>query len=79
MPELMSPRIQAAIDQALYPKASCAECDSTDGHQEEVWTGNTQGDNYSGYELWFCCHECRDKGLPCETFRPIRVKPGTFI
>lgn len=20
--------------------------------------------------VWFCCHICRDKGLPCETFFP---------
>ena len=22
------------------------------------------------WELWCCCHICRDKGLPCETFFP---------
>ena len=22
------------------------------------------------WELWMCCHPCRDKGQPCETFFP---------
>lgn len=73
----MSAETVAAIDPARYPKRlSCSFCESTDGHDEEVWTGNQGEADLSGFEIWFCCHACRDAGLPCETFFPIRLKPG---
>lgn len=56
--------------EVVYPdreRVRCQFCDSQVGHEEEVWTGDmTEGK--SGWELWFCCHTCRDAGEPCETF-----------
>lgn len=76
---LMDNRTSQAIDHERYPEASCIECGSKVGHYEELWTGNKDDELYSGWELLFCCHQCRDKDLPCETFRPIRLKPGTVV
>jgi len=56
---------------ALY----CTHCDtpfkgtnhpeSGTGHWEEV---NVGGDTW---EVWYCCHICRDNNEPCESFFPI--------
>lgn len=73
--QLMPTKIIAAIDRSRYPSSpKCVHCEGDVGHTEEVWTGNTDGENYSGWEVWFCCHKCRDKDEPCESFYPIRLK-----
>lgn len=74
---MMSEATIKGIDQDRYPtreKISCMECGGKDGHTEEVWTGNMD-DRCSGWEVWFCCHACWDRGEPCETFFPIRLRP----
>jgi hypothetical protein len=71
----MSFEVQHRIDQSRYPiDTTCMFCGSDVGHTEEVWTGATEEDK-SGWEVWFCCHPCRDIGAdsPCETFYPIRL------
>jgi len=76
----MSSAVTSAIDPDRYPKnLFCIHCDGTDGHDEEVWTGDRGDDDKSGFEVWFCCHACRDAGLPCETFFPIRLKAGSVL
>lgn len=73
---LLTKKFLDRIDPESYPaddKARCMYCGGSVGHAEEVWTGNHEG-NCSGWELWFCCHACRDRGEPCETFFPIRLK-----
>jgi len=49
----------------------CMHCDMADGHWERVWTGDV--DSRDGFEDWYCCHACRDAGLPCDTFH--RIEP----
>jgi hypothetical protein len=44
----------------------CQFCGGTDGHSEPVETGDLETED--GWEIWFCCHPCRDAGEPCETF-----------
>lgn len=55
----------------------CTHCGASEGHEEVVWTGD-DGEDYggkkTGWELWFCCHACRDADQPCETFYPLRLK-----
>ena len=76
----MSARLIELIDPARYPsRLACMHCDGTDGHDEEVWTGDAGYDDKSGFEVWFCCHACRDAGQPCETFFPIRLNAGSFV
>jgi len=76
----MPPRIIDAIDHDRYPYIlTCIHCDGRIGHSQEVWTGNRGEDDKSGWEVWFCCHPCRDADRPCETFSPIRLKPGTEL
>lgn len=78
MPEqyFMSAKIVERIDKSRYPlNPYCMYCEGTVGHEEIVWTGNDSEDNKSGWEVWFCCHVCRDKNDPCETFWPIRLRP----
>lgn len=45
----------------------CIHCgikyDLHNGHWEYV-------DTLEAIEIWYCCHSCRDKGEPCETFFP---------
>jgi hypothetical protein len=50
-------------------------CGSDDlkGHWECVHTGDEE--SLDGYEDWFCCHVCRDAGLPCETFHKTPIPP----
>jgi hypothetical protein len=77
---MMSAEMAAAIDLDRYPGLlTCLHCGGSDGMDEEIWTGVDGEDDMSGYELWFCCFTCRDAGLPCETFYPIRLKPGSRI
>lgn len=57
--------------EALYHEEECMYCGSHYGHSEWVKTFD-YAYNSQGYELWFCCHACRDAGEPCETFHPIR-------
>lgn len=72
----MSPDLEKRIDQKRYPsELVCQFCGGTKGHSEEVWTGDDGSPDSSGYELWFCCHDCRDAGQPCETFFPISLTP----
>ncbi|CAE6823287.1 hypothetical protein R70006_06310 [Paraburkholderia domus] len=77
----MSQELAAKIDHERYPSQStlvCEHCGGREGHYEEVWTGMASpDDDYSGWEVWFCCHACRDQNLPCETFFPIRLAPGS--
>jgi hypothetical protein len=47
---------------------ACQFCFGTDGHSEPVETGDLESED--GWEVWFCCHPCRDAGQPCETFHP---------
>ena len=76
--QFMSSTLAAKIDDSRYPNnPKCMHCGSGIGHTEEVWTGATGEADLSGWEVWFCCHECRDKDMPCETFYPMRLKPGT--
>ena len=44
----------------------CEYCESVVGHTEVVHTDDQ--DSLHGWEVWFCCHSCRDKSEPCETF-----------
>lgn len=58
-----------AIDEAyaaLIGNCTCQYCGGKNGHDELVMTGDEQ--SLGGWEVWFCCHDCRDKGEPCETF-----------
>lgn len=74
MTPIFSPAMVADIDLERYPThLSCMHCDGTDGHDEEVWAGNKGEDELSGFEA------CRDAGRPCETFFPIRLKPGSIF
>lgn len=56
-------------------ESACMYCsrDGTHGHWECVHTGDEE--SYEGWEEWFCCHVCRDAGLPCETFHKIPFPP----
>lgn len=56
-----------AIQSAIEP--NCMFCGSHDGHSELVYTGDTE--SMEGYEVWFCCHPCRDADEACETFHRI--------
>ena len=56
-----------ACDVLIRP--SCTYCGGFDGHSELVQTGDTE--SLEGWEVWFCCHPCRDKQMPCETFHNI--------
>lgn len=53
--------------------AACQHCQSgsLNGEWETVYTG--EDESLGGYEDWFCCHTCRDAGLPCETFHRIPI------
>tara|TARA_B100000749_G_C18447852_1_gene475023 strand:- start:4062 stop:4319 length:258 start_codon:yes stop_codon:yes gene_type:complete len=44
----------------------CQYCDSKKGHHDILYTGDEE--SLYGYEIWFCCHPCRDKHKPCESF-----------
>jgi hypothetical protein len=63
------------LSQVAYPATVvCMNCDASEGHEEVVWTGEDYGGKKTGWEVWFCCHACRDANLPCETFYPLRLK-----
>jgi len=53
----------------------CMHCDTQSGHWERVWTGDV--DSRDGFEDWYCCHACRDAGLPCDTFHAIDKPEAT--
>lgn len=57
-----------------YPELFCMYCGSIEGHSEVVDTGDPE--SFKGFENWFCCHNCRDKKLPCETFHKIESNHG---
>jgi hypothetical protein len=79
MSPMMSTTVANAIDPDRYPDIlECMYCRGTDGHSEELWTGDKGEDDKSGFEVWFCCHACRDAKQPCETFFPVRLKPGSL-
>ena len=45
----------------------CIHCNNSDiskYHTEEIKTL----DYPPTWEIWFCCHICRDQNKPCETF-----------
>jgi hypothetical protein len=47
-------------------KINCQFCGGANGNTEYL---NTQDfDSKDGIELWFCCHDCKIHGEPCETF-----------
>jgi hypothetical protein len=74
-PYFMTPEMVKRIDDGRYPHDTyCMHCEGNIGHEEVVWTGADNEDK-SGWEVWFCCHACRDKNEPCETFWPIRLLP----
>jgi len=50
----------------------CMYCQGDKGHWEQVHTGDLESKD--GYEDWFCCHDCRDKDEPCETFHRIPIE-----
>ena len=78
MTKTMSRQLLEAIDFDRYPRScSCGHCGGVNGDSEELWTGFDGEPDASGFEIWFCCHDCRDACLPCETFYPIRLKPST--
>lgn len=56
----------AAMNAVPASDIRCCECLGEDGHDEVLWTGDDQ--SVDGFEIWFCCHACRDAGKPCETF-----------
>jgi hypothetical protein len=57
-----------------YPAAVvCTHRGAVEGHEEVVWTcddGEDYGGKKAGWEIWLCCHACRDANQPCETFTP---------
>lgn len=66
------------LDYSSIPeRLTCQFCGGHNGHDEHVCTNDREGDN-SGWDVWFCCHDCRDKGEPCETFFPIKLKRTEF-
>lgn len=54
---------------------SCMYCGGTRGHGERVQTDSAE--SLDGWEDWFCCHDCRDAGKPCETFHAIPIARAT--
>jgi hypothetical protein len=55
------------VDQAVGAiQPYCQHCGSKVGHDEIIWTGDLE--SLHCHELWFCCHSCRDKNEPCESF-----------
>jgi hypothetical protein len=72
----MNSEIQTEIDEAVLrvfkevPK--CIYCGSEVGHFEILETNDLE--SLHGHELWMCCHQCRDKGEPCETFFRLHKK-----
>ncbi|MFS1427246.1 hypothetical protein LMH73_008800 [Vibrio splendidus] len=66
--------LEAAMDAAyalLIGNCTCQYCGGNNGHDELVWTGDT--DSLGEHEVWFCCHDCRDKGQSCETFYLLEI------
>lgn len=59
--------LQAAM--AVVP--ACMYCGSEDGHAELLHTGDDE--SVDGFEVWFCCHLCRDAAKPCETFHRLEA------
>ena len=59
--------VRAAL--ALVP--TCMDCGGDEGHSELLDTGDD--DSLDGFEVWFCCHACRDSGKPCETFHRLKT------
>ena len=75
----MSSAMEAAIDHDAYPHdPTCMYCGGTEGHSEVLHTGDNESPK-SGFDVWFCCHPCRDAGKPCETFHAIRLLPSYFV
>lgn len=62
-------RLQKAIEEEYarkFPTCSCQFCEGTEGKEELVWTGDEE--SFGGWEIWFCCKSCQEKGQPSETF-----------
>lgn len=57
---------EALLDAQADINPSCMYCGSSTGQSELVYTGDFESSE--GYEVWFCCHGCRNHGRPCETF-----------
>jgi hypothetical protein len=49
----------------------CMYCGGVEGHAELLDTGDDE--SLDGFEVWFCCHRCRDAGRPCETFHRLEA------
>lgn len=69
----LSDAIHEQYGVALEKGLSCQFCNSKDGHDALVETGDH--DSFGGFEVWFCCHACRDHGVPCETFFALDTHP----
>lgn len=67
MPRFMPERVY----KSALPDMHCGYCNGTKGHEELIHTGDEN--SLDGWEWWFCCHACRDKGEPCETFFQITL------
>lgn len=74
----MDIQTQKEIDEAVYEVflsvPQCMYCGSKVGHFEVLETHDDE--SLHGYELWMCCHACRDKEEPCETFFRLPKKRG---
>lgn len=60
-----------ALEAAGLVEESCMYCGSDEGHAELLHTGDNE--SLDGFEVWFCCHACRDAGQPCETFHRLQT------
>ncbi len=57
---------ERAMEAAGRVDVRCMCCGSDEGQSEVLHTGDRE--SLDGFEVWFCCHACRDAGQPCETF-----------
>jgi hypothetical protein len=60
-----------AMEAAGRVETRCMYCGGDEGRIELLDTGDA--DSLDGFEVWFCCHACRDAGEPCETFHRLEA------
>ena len=72
MTQYMTGRV---IDALWRVNVRCMDCGSDEGHSEVLHTGDEE--SLDGFEVWFCCHACRDAGQPCETFHRLEDSANT--
>lgn len=65
MPKNPSPS-EALLRAQSDVEPHCMYCRSSEGYAELLYTGDQE--SMEGFEVWFCCHRCRDAGQACETF-----------